>query len=379
MEIITSLKVAEKFGKRHDNLLNTVHKLVATRPEMKPHFKLVCGSAKDARGKLIKRIYYEIDHVGFKCLTDRFINVPKSEEVAEASDATGAPGATTSTSMELVVITVDNRAITTSLMIAEKFGKQHFHVMRDIRNLIAKDQTLVSNFGCVEIIEKNAIGGEVDRSYYTMDRDGFVLLAFGFTGARALQFKKQYIAAFNKMEAELRNRQSKSEADHGWNLQALAQGILELTNWKKEAEVRLAEQESKLREYENKATVRTKTDPNRSLMAGFIQAGIPYPRKAISWMRVNGWIDYNNLPVKEHPELMQLRVGATAGNVPYRQTVLTPAGVTYFQKLYASGGMDVQAAWTWEQSHRRSHRRDVTITPERSTWFPRIWSRLAAR
>ncbi|MFG1466536.1 Rha family transcriptional regulator [Xanthobacter sp. DSM 24535] len=37
-----------------------------------------------------------------------------------------------------------------------------------------------------------------------MDRDGFTLLAMGFTGAKALQFKLAYIAEFNAMEAELK-------------------------------------------------------------------------------------------------------------------------------------------------------------------------------
>jgi anti-repressor protein len=137
---------------------------------------------------------------------------------------------------ELVVIT-NNRAVTTSLKVAEVFGKQHFHVMRDIRNLIAQDPDLESNFGCVEIIEKNSIGGSVDRSYYTMDRDGFTLLAFGFTGKRALEFKKQYIAAFNKMEATLK---SATEMSDDQKILTLAKGVIELTAWMEEAQPKVA-------------------------------------------------------------------------------------------------------------------------------------------
>ena len=36
-----------------------------------------------------------------------------------------------------------------------------------------------------------------------MDRDGFTLLAMGFSGKKALQFKLRYIEQFNAMEAEL--------------------------------------------------------------------------------------------------------------------------------------------------------------------------------
>lgn len=35
-----------------------------------------------------------------------------------------------------------------------------------------------------------------------MDRDGFTLLAMGFTGKKALQFKLAYIAAYNALEAD---------------------------------------------------------------------------------------------------------------------------------------------------------------------------------
>ena len=36
-----------------------------------------------------------------------------------------------------------------------------------------------------------------------MNRDGFTLLAMGFTGQKALQFKLKYIEAFNQMEKEI--------------------------------------------------------------------------------------------------------------------------------------------------------------------------------
>jgi hypothetical protein len=44
-----------------------------------------------------------------------------------------------------------------------------------------------------------------------MTRDGFSLLAMGFTGKKALQFKLAYIKQFNAMEAELRERDEEQE------------------------------------------------------------------------------------------------------------------------------------------------------------------------
>ena len=42
-----------------------------------------------------------------------------------------------------------------------------------------------------------------------MNRDGFTLLVLGFTGKKALQFKLDYIEAFNKMEDALKEGQKK--------------------------------------------------------------------------------------------------------------------------------------------------------------------------
>ena len=44
---------------------------------------------------------------------------------------------------------------------------------------------------------------------FVMNRDGFTLLAMGFTGKRAMKFKLDYIAAFNKMESALKDSQKK--------------------------------------------------------------------------------------------------------------------------------------------------------------------------
>ena len=44
---------------------------------------------------------------------------------------------------------------------------------------------------------------------FVMNRDGFTLLAMGFTGKKAMKFKLDYIAAFNKMEKALKDGQKK--------------------------------------------------------------------------------------------------------------------------------------------------------------------------
>ena len=100
--------------------------------------------------------------------------------------------------MNELVIMHNKQAVTTSLRVAEVFGKDHKHVLETISNLAA---------------EKSAAKFFAEATYYNrgkqypmyyMNRDGFTLLAMGFTGKRALQFKIQYIQAFNSMEMQIR-------------------------------------------------------------------------------------------------------------------------------------------------------------------------------
>lgn len=48
---------------------------------------------------------------------------------------------------------------------------------------------------------------------FLMNRDGFSLLAMGFTGEKALQFKIAYIVAFNQMEKQLNSSQLPNHAE----------------------------------------------------------------------------------------------------------------------------------------------------------------------
>ena len=94
----------------------------------------------------------------------------------------------------------EERLITTSLKIAEKFGKEHAHVLRDIRDMECSDTFRESNFGLSSY--KSAQGKTLPM--YEVTRDGFTLLAMGYTGKEAMRFKEDYINAFNAMENELK-------------------------------------------------------------------------------------------------------------------------------------------------------------------------------
>lgn len=103
---------------------------------------------------------------------------------------------------EELVIMKDKQAVTTSLQVAESFEKKHKHVLESIKNLAVENSATKNMFA--EGIYVNR-GKEYPMLY--MNRDGFTLLAMGFTGKKALEFKLAYIDAFNKMEEKLKDQE----------------------------------------------------------------------------------------------------------------------------------------------------------------------------
>ena len=105
--------------------------------------------------------------------------------------------------MDLVTIN-NGQAVTTSMKIAEYFGKKHQHVMEKIRKLLDElpSEWGVSNFRRSSYF--NVQGKE--QPCYEMTKDGFTLLAMGFTGKKAIEFKLNYINAFNTMIEIIQNQ-----------------------------------------------------------------------------------------------------------------------------------------------------------------------------
>lgn len=100
----------------------------------------------------------------------------------------------------LVYKSLDNKALTTSVLVAEKFGKRHADVIRNIKSMILANAILRRLYVSDTYIDDQG----KNRPLYIMNRDGFTLLAMGFAGRDALDFKIEYIDAFNKMEESLK-------------------------------------------------------------------------------------------------------------------------------------------------------------------------------
>lgn len=105
--------------------------------------------------------------------------------------------------MNNLVIMKEQQAVTTSMQVAETFEKEHFHVLRDLDELKGGIQNWMDLFW-----EDTYIHPQNKQSYRMifMNRDGFALLAMGFTGKKALEFKLKYINAFNAMEKHIKHQ-----------------------------------------------------------------------------------------------------------------------------------------------------------------------------
>jgi Rha family phage regulatory protein len=107
--------------------------------------------------------------------------------------------------MNELVKNIDGKAVTTSRKVAEIFEKEHKNILQAIRNLEIPSDYRELNFQPSVYEQPNPSGGKpIQQPEYLITRDGFTILAMGFTGKKAMQFKIAYIEAFNAMEAQLK-------------------------------------------------------------------------------------------------------------------------------------------------------------------------------
>lgn len=99
----------------------------------------------------------------------------------------------------------DGKPVTTSLIVAESFNKNHRDVLRSI-DAIVKSPAYQERGGLRNFAQGSYFDPRNNQTHrlYEMDRQGFEILAMGFTGDEALRWKFKYSDAFAAMEAELK-------------------------------------------------------------------------------------------------------------------------------------------------------------------------------
>lgn len=106
--------------------------------------------------------------------------------------------------VEIKRISKTEMTVVSSLDVAETFEKNHRDVMESIRNIESIIST--AEFSALFYLDSYKASNGKMNPMYLMTRDGFTLLAMGYTGQKAIQFKIAYIKQFNAMEKALQGK-----------------------------------------------------------------------------------------------------------------------------------------------------------------------------
>ena len=120
-------------------------------------------------------------------------------------------------SVEVGRINKEEKVIVSSLDLVDKFTtknkngdivhKTHKRIMQDIRELECSEDFRQHHF----VLTKYKDSQNKTQPMYLMDRDGFTILAMGYTGKEAMKYKEDYINQFNTMERMLQSKSLERE------------------------------------------------------------------------------------------------------------------------------------------------------------------------
>ena len=106
---------------------------------------------------------------------------------------------------DLGIFKKHNDAWVSSRNIAKLFGKEHFHVIRDIEEKVipfVSEEFTQSNIGVSKYKDKSG----KSNPQYLLNRKSFTLVVMGYTGKKAMDFKVSYIEAFEAMYEVIETR-----------------------------------------------------------------------------------------------------------------------------------------------------------------------------
>ena len=241
----------------------------------------------------------------------------------------------------IILSTQNGEPVASSRQIAESFGKEHKHVLRDIENLIGGE----SKIGLSSMFFKSEYISAQNKKLpeYLMNRDGFSLLVMGFTGKAALEWKLKYIQAFNEMEKQLAQRPQLSRAE------LMAQALIA-------AHDELEHKDSQIAELTPKGIFADAVSASKkSILVGELakllcQNGVQIGQNRLfSWMREHGYLirdpkrsDYN-MPTQRAVEMCLFEIKETTvvhsdGHTSINKTPkVTGKGQIYFVNQFLNG------------------------------------------
>lgn len=234
-------------------------------------------------------------------------------------------------------------ALTNSILVAKKFGKEHKHVLDAIRELVK---------GCAEnsadpmFEETTYIHPQNGQTYpmFIMNRDGFTLLAMGFSGDKALRFKLDYMAAFNKMEKALKEPRELSRKELALMVVQAEEEKERLMIENKAQADKIAEDAPKV-EFHDKIIASSDTCLVRELAKILTQRGFKIGQNRLyEILRNEGYLaksgaDYNQ-PTQQYVERGLFEVDRKPWTDPKghqhigKTSKVTPKGIKYFVRKF---------------------------------------------
>lgn len=237
---------------------------------------------------------------------------------------------------EIVLSMQSGEPVASSRQVAENFGKEHKDTLESIRQILAAENSATKSMFYETTFENRG------KQYpmYLMNRDGFTLLAMGFTGKAALEWKLKYIAAFNEMEKKLTEQPQLTRS------QLLATALIV-------AHEELEEKDKQIETMKPKALFADAVSASsQSILVGEMakllsQNGIQMGQNRLfQWMRENGYLikdkkrtDYN-MPTQKSMELRLFEIKETSiahsdGHTSINKTPkVTGIGQVYFVNFF---------------------------------------------
>ena len=235
---------------------------------------------------------------------------------------------------DIILSTQNGEPVVSSRQIAESFGKEHKHVLDAVKNLVAENSAAKSMFHLSSFENRG-------KKYpmYLMNRDGFSLLAMGFTGKEAVQWKLKYIAAFNEMEKQLVQRPPLSRSE------LMAQALIA-------AHDELEHKNAQIAELTPKGIFADAVSASKqSILVGELakllcQNGVDIgPNRLFDWLRANGYLIRRNGTDRNMPtqravemglfEIKESTVVHSDGHTTINKTPkVTGKGQVYFVNLF---------------------------------------------
>ena len=181
-----------------------------------------------------------------------------------------------------VVFERDGKVFANSRDVAACFGKRPADVLRDIDNLL-KDMPDAKLRSAIFIESSYTDANGQDRRCIDMTRDGFMLLAMGFTGPKAIKFKLRYIEQFNAMEAELKR----------WSVPAIPQSFAEALRLAAQQAEELERRQAQIEEAKPVVAAYHRiaaSDEGAMCLTDAAKHLQVQPKKLFSWLNANRWI-----------------------------------------------------------------------------------------